>query len=450
MTTIRARDAVRAGRIRDRCVDAMSATRSTSPRSSAATLVSPRPGNRASIRSCSRVTVSATGPGWSVCGTSARSRPHLSPAFRGQFLTSIGLVSKMTRAPGCCGCSRCCRRTATGLAPSWRRLEVSPRTLRATSSGCASSATPSTRSAVWPAATSSRLAPPCLPCCSTTTRRSRSRSGCGRGRRRGGRDRGDVGPGAHQAIALMPPGFVAGWTRSAQTVGVSCAAGRSIDAGASPSSRRPAATTNCSVRLPRRARQRVPHRGSSRTAWSRSAGAGTSSPTTGIATTGGTSGRPDHRAGGDRPAVPSRELPAEDAPAFVSAGIRPPAALRRTHPPRAARRRGQGLPRSLGDRGAGRRRGVPDRDADRHARLADDGARPPRLRLHGRTVRPSCSTWSPPPRPGSRAPRQMRSDSLSKACPQPASAPPAPDSGRGPCAARAGCRRPRVGPPPRA
>ena len=104
------------------------------------------------------------------------------------FLTSIAarLRTWPTRARGRCACCRCCRPTATGRARSWPTgWRCRCGRCAATSTGCASWATRSRRTAAWTAATSSPPVRRCRRSCSTTRRRSRWRSAC-RPRRRAG------------------------------------------------------------------------------------------------------------------------------------------------------------------------------------------------------------------------------------------------------------------------
>ena len=138
-----------------------------------------------------------------------------------------------------------------------------------------------------------------------------------------------------------------------------------------------------------------PTAGSSRTGWSRSAGAGTSSPTTATARTGARF-RVDRisepRTTGQR--FRPRELPAEDALSLragrASAGCpsgTPSACASATAPEVVAAR---GRPLGHGRAGRGRLRAGDER---RLPRLADDGAGPPRGRLRGGVVprsSPSC------------------------------------------------------------
>ena len=79
------------------------------------------------------------------------------------------------------GCCRCCRRAATGRAtpsPSGSRSARGPS--GGTSTGCATSAIRSSPPAAPTADTGSTPVPNCRRCCSTTTRRSPSRSRCRR------------------------------------------------------------------------------------------------------------------------------------------------------------------------------------------------------------------------------------------------------------------------------
>ena len=85
------------------------------------------------------------------------------------------------RPNGRCSCSRCCRPTGSGPERSSPSTSASaPAPCGATSTASGRSATRSTPRPGSPAATGSPPAPTCRRCCSTTTKPSRSRSGCAR------------------------------------------------------------------------------------------------------------------------------------------------------------------------------------------------------------------------------------------------------------------------------
>ena len=136
-------------------------------------------------------------------------------AHVGQILAHMAgiLGSCPTPPPDCCACCRCCRRPrewpGSELADPARASACAPSA--ATWSGCATSATRCRRRWARSAATAWSPARPCRRCCSTTTRRWRSRSVCAPPPARGGRHRGGLGAGAGQArtgaaVPAAPPG----------------------------------------------------------------------------------------------------------------------------------------------------------------------------------------------------------------------------------------------------
>ena len=175
---------------------------------------------------------------------------------------------------------------------------------------------------------------------STTTRRSRWPSGLqAAAQTRGRRDGGGLGAGADQGRAgaagpAAPPG---GRAARGDRAGGLAAARRASTPRCSPPSRRPAGTpSGCGSPTPPPAE---PHRAARRaaSAWSPSAGAGTSSPTTSTAATGAASG--------------STGSPSRGAPGAVRARARcRPTTPRRSSAPGSTRRMAD---RAVEARGAG-------------------------------------------------------------------------------------------------
>ena len=205
--------------------------------------------------------------------------------------------------------------------------------------------------------------------------------GCGR------RPRGDVAAGAHQGDRADAAAAAAADRRPA-------VADRRRPVGRRRGHRRRRAD-RAGPGLPRRRAADVRLRGSrpasrrsagsSRTGSSRSAGAGTSSPTTATARTGGPSASTGSAtrwrpvSGSGRASSRPRTLRRSSAPGIKAVGQRYVVRVRldRAAPPTSRRTSVAGRPSS-------RRHRVRDDDADRHARLAADGARAPRQRVHGR------------------------------------------------------------------
>lgn len=194
----------------------------------------------------------------------------------------------------CCACCPFCRPTANGPAPNWPNASASPRApYGGTSTGCVNSATRSTPAPVRAAAISSAQVPNCRHCCSTTTRRSRSPSGCAQPQAR-----------ASRASARPRYGPSPNWSRSCRT---GCAAGSARSTPSpcpcsarpkgsstrpySPSSPTPAGTASgCASSTATTAAARLAGP-SSRTGWCAPNAAGISSRGTWTARTGVPSGR---------------------------------------------------------------------------------------------------------------------------------------------------------------